>query len=67
MERGGTAVRTEEVGGERERGMRPGTGGQAEERREEEMAEVVVVEEKELRSWVEDSEERPRGLPPPPM
>lgn len=35
-------VRGEEVGGEQERGMGPGTGGQGEERREEE---AVVVEE----------------------
>lgn len=44
MERGGMGVRGEEVGGEQERGMGPGTGGQAEERREEE--EVAVEEGK---------------------
>lgn len=37
-------VRGEEVGGERERGMGPASGNQAEERREEA---VVVVEEEE--------------------
>lgn len=36
-------VRGEEVGGEQEKGMGPGTGSQAEEWREE----VVVVEEEE--------------------
>lgn len=36
-------VRREEVGGERETGMGPGTGSQAEEQREEEV--VVAVEE----------------------
>lgn len=44
MERGGMGVRGEEVGGEQERGMGPGTGSQAEERREEE---EVAVEEGE--------------------
>lgn len=42
-------VRGEEVGGERERGMGPGTVGQAEERREEEEEEVVAVVEEEER------------------
>lgn len=37
-------VRGEEVGGEQERGMGPGTGCQAEEQRKEEV--VVVVEER---------------------
>lgn len=36
MERGGMGVRGEEVGGEQERAMEPGSVGQAEEQREEE-------------------------------
>lgn len=47
-------VRGEGVGGEQERGMGPGTAGQAEERKEEEEEEVavVVVEEEERRKEV---------------
>lgn len=54
MERGGMGVRGEGVGGEQERGMGPGTAGQAEERKEEEEEEVavVVVEEEERRKEV---------------
>lgn len=45
-------MRGEEVGGEQEKGMGPGTGSQAEEWREE----VVVVEEEEVEE-VEVAEE----------